>query len=133
MYLLGSGTTSGEIISGNTLNLPRGLTSVSIFGENIITGDAADLPSGATFVAIGGNNTISGYTFPHTWPTPMNQLTLFGSVSNNSTFIDNILIDLTASTWTGSKIINLKGVSSATATAAVTYLISQGVTVNVTP
>jgi len=133
LYLKGSGTSFSEIISGDISNLPPSIVSVSIFSNNIISGDTATIPTTAQYIQIEGNNTLSAYTYPHVWATIMSQVSLVGSVSNNSTYIDNILIDLTGSTWNGAKIIKLRGLSSATATDAVTDLTSRGVTITITP
>lgn len=131
--LQGSGTTLLEIPYGDVSNLPPNIESLYIYSNNIISGNAANIPLTAKNVVIGDNNTINTYTYPHVWAPIMSQVSLFGSVSNNSLFIDNMLIDLTASTWSGLKLITLKGISSATATAAVADLKSRGVTITITP
>lgn len=133
LNLKGSGTSFSEIISGDVSNLPPSIVNVSIFGNNIISGDTATIPTTSQYIQIEGNNTLSAYTYPHVWATTISQVSLVGSVSNNSTYIDNILIDLTGSTWTGTKIIKLRGLSSVTATDAVTDLTSRGVTITITP
>jgi hypothetical protein len=133
LTLYGSGTSFSEIISGDVGNLPPNIVNVSIFGNNVISGNTATIPTTAQYIQIEGNNTLSAYTYPHVWSATMRQINVVGSVSNNSTYIDNILIDLTGSTWSGVKIIKLKGTSGATATAAVADLISRGVTITITP
>jgi len=138
MYLFGSGVTINEIPYGDVGDLPPNIESFYIGSRNVISGDAANIPQSAYNISIEGNNTINTYTYPHQWATTkMTQLKIAGSVTNNALFVDNILIDLTGSTWnnpdTNIKKITLKGISSSTATAAVAQLISSGITITITP
>ena len=150
LYILGDNTISGDTsglpigltdleirgnntITGDINSLPPNLNNVQIGGVNTLLGDFANLPTNSTYIDITGQNTINSYTYPHTWAPAMQFFQVIGSVSNSSTVIDNLLIDFTATTWTGAKKIFLKGTSGATATAAVNALISSGITVSVTP
>ena len=150
LYIYGANTISGNTtnlptgltnlvirgnneITGNVNNLPVGLVETVIEGNNTINGDFADIPANSTYNSILGNNTLNTYTYPHSWPANMSFVQIVGSVSNTPTVIDNLFIDFTATTWTGSKVIYLKGTSGATATDAVNALISSGITVTLTP
>ena len=120
-------------ISGNVNNLPTGLVQTVIEGYNTMNGDFADIPPNSTNNSILGSNTINTYTYPHSWPAQMQFFQVIGSVSNTPTVIDNLLIDFTGTTWSGLKVIYLKGSSGATATDAVNALISSGITISITP
>lgn len=47
-------------LNGTTLQLPRGLLTISIAGLNTISGDVSDLPTGLTYLLVYGLNTITG-------------------------------------------------------------------------
>lgn len=61
---LTSFATAYNNLSGNTFDLPSGLTFTQILGENVISGSTSGLPdpAGLTYIAITGNNVISGNT-----------------------------------------------------------------------
>lgn len=71
-------------ISGNTNQLPTGLTVIDIWGNNTVTGSYASIPKTVMISRIYGNNTISGFTTD--LPTGMTSFGLLGS----NTLLGNI-------------------------------------------
>jgi hypothetical protein len=66
-------------LTGDVINLPRGLITSSVYGFNTITGDVNDLPTGLTTFRYWGQNTISGNTIN----LPRN-LTIFNLAGSNT-------------------------------------------------
>jgi hypothetical protein len=113
------------IISDATANTYYGslagiyCSSPTIGGYNTLAFDLSLIYSAATTINIQGKNRIVNYTSPHTWAATMNSITIIPDVGYglSSTEIDNLLIDLANSNWSGSKVITLTG-SNAPRTSA---------------
>lgn len=147
-------------ISGNISGLPSTIKAVSVDGNNLITGalsgissrtsltdfdinglntvsgDIDDLPLSANLVLLQGNNVVSAYSSPRTWAATMKSLTVYPTSALSSTIIDNLLIDLAASTWVSPKNITLRGpmpVNPSPGYTAYTTLVGAGVTVSIAP
>ena len=151
IYMTGSGTTAPDVIYGDVIGLPSA-TSISIYGYNIISGNTSNIPSTLTTFRIQGNNTISGdvknvptginsllignlntanvYSGGRIWTSPMNDVSLYPVTAFSSTDVDNLLIDLSSSSWFGNREINIKGTRTAASNAA--YNILTGSPNNVT-
>ena len=131
-YLKVQGSTT---ISGSVAGL-TGLTVLYVTGSNTLAWDINDTPAGVYYLRIIGLNQIATYTAGHTWLATTMQYVLISPVAPglSETEVDNLLIDLAASTsaWAGSKVVWLAGnnaARSAASDAAVTYLQGLGVTI----
>lgn len=128
-------TNSSSGIICTTKALPSGLTYFSCYNtKSILTGDIANLPSGLNFFSCSATkSTISQYTSGRSWTASMNTIGIYTVSGGLSTAeVDNLLIDLAKTTWTGSKIISITGTSESRSSAsntAVATLTSKGVTV----
>jgi hypothetical protein len=76
---------SPSTLSGTTLDLPRYLTDLYLFGGSKLSGSTYDLPSGLTSLGLYENNTISGITYG--FPSGLTLLNVWG----NNTISDNTL------------------------------------------
>ena len=76
---------SPSTLSGTTLDLPRYLTDLYLFGGSKLSGSTYDLPSGLTSLGLYENNTISGSTYG--FPSGLTLLNVWG----NNTISDNTL------------------------------------------
>ena len=144
-----SGTTSGfprnltsiqitgnNTINGNVSGLPTGLTSFTLVGFNTISGNVTNFPANVTYTDLRGFNTVNTYTSPRVWPNNMNAILISPTSAFSSTDVDNILNDLSGSTWTGiNRGITLRGTRTAASNGAVTYLTGspRNVTISITP
>lgn len=107
LYLFGSNTLSGDIADA-----PSGLMSMWVRGSsNTLSGDIANAPSGLTSLYLTGSSTLSDYTSGRNWAGNMNYVVSLPTAGNglSSTEVDNLLIDLADTTWTGGKVIDLSG------------------------
>lgn len=150
MYVLGLNSISGDLA-----DLPATLTYLHIHGANTITGDIADLPAAMTYCVLMGSNTVSGdiadvsnnlkyflfyglcqvdtYT-GKAWGVNMQ---VVGNEPSpgfglDAAEMDQLLIDLSGTTWTGLKVIQAAGnnaAPTAASAAAVAILVGMGVTV----
>ena len=146
--------TCTNSISGNINTLNPALTTIRIFDSNTVTGALNTLPATCTYVAIGGTNTVSGqvsdcpantYWFEfyngavtgyttRAWVANMEYFRFAPTLGNglSTAQVDQLLIDLAATTWTGVKILWVAGnnaARSALSNAAVAALGGMGVTV----
>ena len=116
-------------------DLPSVMTYLDLYNtQSVLTGDVADLPSVMTYLNLSNTqSTMNSYT-RKTWVANMKYLYLY-TVSPgglDSTEVDNLLIDLAATTWTVDKKIYILGTNAARTSAsdsAVATLISMGVSV----
>lgn len=120
-------------VTGTLLQLPRSLTRIDI-DENTLSGSISDLPPNIVNLSITGTNTIDGYISGFDWSNNMERVEVLSNAGGlSSTEIDNLLIDLSQTTWQGVKVINLTGVHAprtSSSSTAVATLIGLGVTVN---
>lgn len=150
--------TAGAVLGFALSDLPSGMISVNCQGYNTISGNLSDLPSAVKYLVVLGNNTISGnisslssaqlsfdveglcrvndYTSPRTWAAGYIYFKSMPTTGYglSSTEVDNLLIDLAATTWSGSKVLWVAGNNAARTTAsdaAKATLIGLGVTVTV--
>lgn len=65
-----------NVVSGNTIDLPRNLVTCNFYGSNTITGYINDIPTGLTTFVVWGNNTISGNTAEI--PQSMKSFSIYG-------------------------------------------------------
>lgn len=113
---------SNNALTGDLSGLPSSLTYLHILGNNTLSGDMNDLPLELTYVYILGQNEIADYTSGHVFNSTfdnfqINQASGFGL---SSTEVDNLLIDLAtyATTWVGSKYVNIAGNNAARTSAS---------------
>jgi len=108
-------------LSGDTSDFPNNIDVMWIGGLNKIIGDIANLPPNAYNVRITGLNTIKDYTSGRSWTPNMNDLTIIPSLSGtnflSTTEVDNLMNDLTGTTWSvstrfGNPQITLVGTAS---------------------
>ena len=127
-WIIGNNTITGDISTA-----PSGLVSYSLDGLNTLYGDVANIPASVTYFSMGGNNTISDYTAGRVWASNINNITILPlSGGLSSTEVDDLLIDLSATTFSSPKLINISGINAARTTAsdaAVLSLQAQGVSV----
>ena len=135
---MGTFSCSGSnTVSGDLADLPANMTYFYCYGSNIISGDIADIPVNMTYFYCGGSNTVSAYTAGRVWAANMSYVACLPAAGSglDATEVDNLLIDLAATTWAGAKTINIAG-NNATRTAASdaavnTLRVTKGVTVTV--
>ena len=120
----------------NTIDLPRVMTYLNLGNtKSVLTGDVADLPSVMTYLYLGNTKSVlTEYTSPRTWPNNMYYLNIYAVSPGglDSTEVDNLLIDLAATTWTAEKKIYIQGTNAARTSAsdaAVATLSGMGVAV----
>lgn len=122
-------------LAGLVSDLPPNVINCTISGINTISGDIAiDLPISLTYIAlesVGASSLIYTHTVAHPWASNMRKVSFTQPIAFTTTEIDNILIDLAASTtsWSSDKTINLSGVRSTASDAAVSTLTGLGVTI----
>jgi len=146
LSLLGS-----NIVSGNTRDVPEQVLAMDFIGQNTLKGsvqvfipsvyalqmagesttygDVGKTPEDLIVLVIGGNGTPLSYT-TKTWAPEMRLISLNQGL--NTSEIDQLLIDLSATTWIDGQ-IDIVGTRSAASNAAVTSLQAQGVYVTVAP
>ena len=124
-------------ITGSLSDLPSSLVTFSCLGQNAITGSLSGLPSGVIYFNCAGKNTIDTYT-TKVWAANLEYIRLIPVSPGglDSSEIDQLLIDLAATTWTGAKVITLAGTNAARTSAsdaAVATLTGLNVTVTTNP
>jgi len=146
LSLLGS-----NIVSGNTRDVPEQVLTMDFIGQNTLKGsvqvfvpsvyalqlagesttygDVGKTPEDLIVLVIRGNGTPLSYT-TKTWAPEMRLISLNQGL--NTSEIDQLLIDLSATTWIDGQ-IDIVGTRSAASNAAVTSLQAQGVSVTVAP
>jgi len=146
LSLLGS-----NIVSGNTRDVPEQVLAMDFIGQNTLKGsvqvfipsvyalqmagesttygDVGKTPEDLIVLVIRGNGTPLSYT-TKTWAAEMRLISLNQGL--NTSEIDQLLIDLSATTWIEG-VIDIVGTRSAASNAAVTSLQAQGVYVTVAP
>ena len=112
LYVHGSNTLSGSV-AGLT-----GLTYIYVTGSNTLAWDINDIPANVCYLIITGLNQIATYTAGHTWLATTMQYVYIAPAAGyglDQTEVDNLLIDLAASTtaWAGAKIVWLAGNNAA--------------------
>ena len=133
----------GNSINGSIASLPSGLTFCYIGHSSASTmtlsnANLASIPSGLTYFQLDNLNPgVLSYTSGRTWASNFNSL-IINPTSNGigtSTAMDNIIIDLDATTWSGNKVLTAAGTNAARTSAsnsAYTDLTTvKGVTVSV--
>ena len=115
-------------LSGNTSTFPTNIKVLYISGNNSITGDIKNLPPNAWYISLQGGNTVKDYTPGRTWAPNMARLTVIPTSSGTNYLstveIDNLMNDLTGTTWAasarfgGPPIIELIGTASTASSAA---------------
>jgi hypothetical protein len=130
------GVTGNNYIYGILSNFPSACTHFDVKGNNTISGDLSDvtIPFPPVF-NLGGNNTVDTYSSPIDFSLSNMQIFILtgGGDGLSTAEVDQLLIDLSASTWAGSKNLFINGnhaARSAASDAAVTSLGLQGVTVS---
>lgn len=125
---------SSFVITGSVSALTACTTIQCATGVSFnCSGDLSALSALTVLYAPSGSSTL---TYPtasgtHSWPAGMNQIYLRSQTLPTAS-IDALLIDLAAqSSWTGNKVINLKGARSSASDAAVATLQTLGVSVSV--
>lgn len=123
-------------MSGNLEDLPGELTFFLCDGSNTVSGDLADLPSGLTYFRCDGLNTISDYSYGGSWAANMIGITSLPAAGSglSGNDVDSLLMDLSTTTWTGSKILTIdgnNGTRTSASDAAKATLEGMGVTVTV--
>lgn len=118
-------------IYGDVANLPLQPT-ITIQGPNVaLFGDLYNLSPNKKYFGLLGNNNNFTYTPGRIWSNGMDIVQIQGISS--STDIDNLIIDLSQTTWSGNKLIRLNYVGNASRTSAsndaVATLSSMGVSV----
>jgi hypothetical protein len=160
VFEMGAGSTrppgSGNIVSGNIIDLPRTLRSVDLGGVNTITGNLFDLPPGITRYRCRGFNTANRYydgtvtgTGLRQWAPNMSLFVMFPAAPFITPRMPveelvTLLIDFSLTSWaedpsdpSRSPLIQVSGASNPTinlttypsALAAILSLRAQGVTV----
>jgi len=129
--------TGNNIITGDIANLKSALATFYCRGNNTLYGDMGLIPSIMTSFAADGFNTIDSYT-SKSWPADMSFINLEGIGGLSSAEVDQLLIDLSTTTWAGTlKDIDLTGTGNAPRTsasdAAVATLQGMGVTITTNP
>ena len=123
---------SANTITGNLSSIPSVMTFFVCGGANTITGNLSSIPSVMTYFSCGGANTITEYT-SRNFAKNMQRVYLRSNTSINLSASNNdqLLIDLNnaGGTWSGEKLINLKGTRTTASDAAVASLIAKGVSV----
>jgi peptidoglycan/xylan/chitin deacetylase (PgdA/CDA1 family) len=95
----------GNSLSGNIADLPVNITFCYIHGLNTITGDLSVIPLSCAGISLRGRNTINAYTYPHAWGG-LDTFYYFPFGTAITLLMEtNLIIDLAAATWTGSKVI----------------------------
>lgn len=113
-------------ISGQLSGYPR--RAINLGGYNTVGGHFSVIRGDVLNVHIEGNNVINGYT-PRSWNS-VSSIVLGGNNTLTNQDVDNLLIDLSTSTWTGARVISLKTAPRTSASdAAYNTLLSKGVTV----
>jgi len=84
-------------------NLPTNIEHINLNPSTGIVGNIANIPSLATYISI-NNLYISDYTAGKVWPANMSVVDISPTAGFGltSTEVDNLLIDLALTTWTGS-------------------------------
>lgn len=124
-----------NIIEGNISSIPAGLTDFDCRGRNTLTGDVSKLPAGITRFQCSGLNSISNYSPGRIWADGMAWISLapaegYGLSTGE---IDSLLIDLSGTSWSGPKRIDIGGNNDERSNAsdeAVAALEKAGVRVN---
>ena len=126
-----SGTNAASL-SFNLSSIPSVMTFFVCDSANTITGNLSSIPSVMTYFSCGGANTITEYT-SRNFAKNMQRVYLRSNTSINLSASNNdqLLIDLNnaGGTWSGEKLINLKGTRTTASDAAVASLIAKGVSV----
>lgn len=147
-----------NVISGNLAGLPGGLSYLGLRGDNTAHGDFADLPRGIVYFHCLGENTLAGdldllppgvtdvfirgqssirYSGGREWAADMREVSLEPYKRGlSSKEVDELLADLSATTWDGRKVVRLAGINSSRTSAsdsAFDKLERAGVTVHVSP
>lgn len=118
--------------TGNISGFPNKMTVIDI-DENELSGNISAIPVNIKTFSLGGSNTISDYTSPRTWAANMKEVEVSpvsGGLSSSE--VDNLLIDLSQTTFAPAATITLKGVNASRTSAsdsAVITLTNKGVTV----
>jgi hypothetical protein len=115
LYISGNNT-----ISGNIQNLPSNSRNVTILGNNTISGDLSLVHLNIVYLVIRGNNTISTFSNSSRIFTSLSQIEILGS-GLNSTNINNLLTSYASSTWSGIKLLKIKGTSTPKYTNTTSY------------
>ena len=115
LYISGNNT-----ISGNIQNLPSNSRNVTILGNNTISGDLSLVHLNIVYLVIRGNNTISTFSNSSRIFTSLSQIEILGS-GLNSTNINNLLTSYASSTWSGIKLLKIKGTSTPKYTNITSY------------
>lgn len=117
-------------ISGNIQNLPSNSRNVTILGNNTISGDLSLIHLNINRLDIRGNNTITTFSNSSRVFTNLSYIKIEGT-GLNSTNINNLLTSYSISTWSGSKLLQIKGTSTPKYTNITSYntLQSLGVTI----
>ena len=124
--------SGGNTIYGDVSTFPSSLKSIDISGTNSISGDLAQIPANVTYISLSGDNTVNSYTSGRNWANGMNHLNLYPLSPFSTASTDDILIDLSSATWSGtSKLISIRGYTSSSSDSAVTTLLSKGVSVSI--
>ena len=147
MSIAGNNTVSGNIrnlqpettqmdfvgqnmVRGNIQVLASGVTAAQFQGDSVTTGDIGLTPANLVVLFMLGQGVPTAYT-AKAWINGVQIIYLGSGLSNSE--IDDLIIDLSAVTWAGDKILNIRGSRTAASDAAVTSLEAQGVTVTVSP
>jgi hypothetical protein len=147
MSIAGNNTVSGNIrnlqpettqmdfvgqnmLRGNIQVLASGVTKAQFQGDSVTTGDIGLTPANLVVLFMLGQGGPTAYT-AKAWINGVQIIYLGSGLSNSE--IDDLIIDLSAVTWAGDKILNIRGSRTAASDAAVTSLEAQGVTVTVSP
>lgn len=127
--IFSSGTITGSVSAFAALTLLAGFS-----GTNFnCSGDLSSMTALVNLYAPTGSSTLTYPTSSGTrsWPAGMDRIYLRSQTLPTAS-IDALLIDLAAqSSWTGNKVVNLKGTRSSASDAAVATLTGYGVAVTV--
>lgn len=130
---LGTLIATRNKFTGLIQNFPSKMVVIDI-DENTLSGNLGLIPPNVKEFSVGASTTISDYTSPRVWSVNMKEVTTVPtSAGLSSTEIDNLLIDLSITSWQPSGKISLKGTNAARTSAsdsAVNTLVSKGVTVS---
>lgn len=106
------------------------LNLIAIGGSGV-AGDINSLPASVTYIEMRGSTTGITYTGGQGVKFTAFQFLNIPACAMTSSQIDNLLIMLSKATFSGSKMIGLKGSRTSASDSAVATLVSMGVTINI--
>ncbi len=122
-------------LSGNFLNLPPKIKTFRVEGQNTITSNLEDLPYGCNNFLIAGNSNISSYT-SREWRPFMQRVSIEtnGGSGMNASEVEDLLKDLSETSWLSNGLVRIKGnhnsIATATSQPFIDELRNKGVTVD---